>query len=400
VVGDNGILETIDSGTNWVNKSVPALTATLLGISCANATTCQAVGTATNLGGLILTLPAAPTITTTSLPIGTVGQLYSQTLNVTGGRAPYTWSVLSGSLPQGLSLASASGNITGIPPFPGSQVVTFEVTDANELSSQVSLTITINPHAAPGYWLVASDGGIFSFGGAHFYGSTGSLSLNAPIVGMAATPDDNGYWLVASDGGIFSFGDAVFYGSTARLHLNAPIVGLARTPDGRGYWLVASDGGIFAFGDAGYYGSTGSLVLNRPIVGMAATANGKGYWLVASDGGVFSFGDAQFSGSTGGLPLNKPIVGMAADPAGGYWLVASDGGIFTFVSNGYFGSAANVPLQRPVIGMASTADGNGYWMVATDGGIFAFGDAHFYGSTGSLKLNKPVVGMAAIDSFS
>jgi hypothetical protein len=39
--------------------------------------------------------------------------------------------------------------------------------------------------------------------------------LNKPIVGMAATPSGNGYWLVASDGGIFSFGDAVFRGSTA-----------------------------------------------------------------------------------------------------------------------------------------------------------------------------------------
>jgi len=58
---------------------------------------------------------------------------------------------------------------------------------------------------------VASDGGIFSFGDAVFHGSTGATPLNAPIVGMAATPDGGGYWLVASDGGIFSFGDAVFH---------------------------------------------------------------------------------------------------------------------------------------------------------------------------------------------
>ena len=73
----------------------------------------------------------------------------------------------------------------------------------------------------------------------NFYGSTGSLHLNAPIVGMAATPDDAGYWLLASDGGIFSFGDAVFYGSTGGIHLNAPIVAMSPTPDGAGYWLVA-----------------------------------------------------------------------------------------------------------------------------------------------------------------
>ena len=44
---------------------------------------------------------------------------------------------------------------------------------------------------------------------------------------MAATPDGAGYWLVASDGGIFTFGDAVFHGSTGALHLNQPIVGVA-----------------------------------------------------------------------------------------------------------------------------------------------------------------------------
>ena len=47
-----------------------------------------------------------------------------------------------------------------------------------------------------------------------FYGSMGGQHLNKPIVGMAATPDGGGYWLVASDGGIFTFGDARFYGST------------------------------------------------------------------------------------------------------------------------------------------------------------------------------------------
>ena len=76
--------------------------------------------------------------------------------------------------------------------------------------------------------------------------------LNKPIVGMAATPDGKGYWLVASDGGIFSYGDAAFYGSTGGMHLNKPIVGMAATPDGKGYWLVASDGGIFNYGDASF----------------------------------------------------------------------------------------------------------------------------------------------------
>jgi hypothetical protein len=85
---------------------------------------------------------------------------------------------------------------------------------------------------------------------------------------MAATPDGHGYWLVASDGGIFTYGDATFLGSRGGQPLNKPIVGMAATPDGHGYWLVASDGGIFTYGDAGFYGSTGGTALNAPIVAM------------------------------------------------------------------------------------------------------------------------------------
>ena len=89
---------------------------------------------------------------------------------------------------------------------------------------------------------------------------------------MAATPDGGGYWLVASDGGVFAFGDAAFHGSTGNIRLTKPVVGMAATPDGHGYWLVASDGGIFAFGgtDGGFFGSTGNIRLTRPMVGIGA----------------------------------------------------------------------------------------------------------------------------------
>jgi hypothetical protein len=47
------------------------------------------------------------------------------------------------------------------------------------------------------------------------------------IVGMAATPDGKGYWLVASDGGIFSYGNAIFSGSVGSLSLGRSVVGMA-----------------------------------------------------------------------------------------------------------------------------------------------------------------------------
>jgi Tol biopolymer transport system component/ribosomal protein L24E len=247
-----------------------------------------------------------------------------------------------------------------------------------------------------GYWFVAGDGGIFSFGDGSFFGSTGNLKLNQPIVGMAPSPTGRGYWFVAADGGIFAFGDAAFHGSTGAIKLNRPIVGMAPTPTGKGYWFVASDGGIFAFGDAKFFGSTGAIKLAKPIVGMAATPTGRGYWFVASDGGIFNYGDAKFFGSAVGKAVRSPIVSMAATPTGqGYLLAGADGSVHAFGDAVARGSMAGKALTSPIVGLAPTATGAGYWLVAADGGIFSFGDAAFYGSTGNLRLNRSIVGMAA-----
>ncbi len=143
---------------------------------------------------------------------------------------------------------------------------------------------------------------------------------------------------VARDGGVFTFGGAPYYGSMGGKVLNRPIVGMAPTPDGRGYWLVASDGGIFAFGDAGFYGSTGAMALQAPIVGMAP-ALGDGQVTLSSvtryapgatgyDVSVFqenasctsplpsthTIGIVQVTGASSGYP--NPCLAQEADWAG------------------------------------------------------------------------------------
>ena len=247
-----------------------------------------------------------------------------------------------------------------------------------------------------GYRLYASDGGVFDFGDADFFGSTGGLSLHAPVTGAAPTSSGGGYWLVGADGGVFSFGDAAFFGSAANVRLDKPIVGMAGDPDDAGYWLVAGDGGVLTSGSAPFYGSMAGLPLKRPIVGMAATPDGRGYWLVASDGGVFSFGDAAFYGSTGAIDLNKPIVAIVPTIDGrGYWLVASDGGVFSFGDATFYGSTGGTHLDKPVVAAIPTPDSLGYWLVASDGGVFSFGDATFFGSTGGTHLNRPIVAGSA-----
>jgi alpha-tubulin suppressor-like RCC1 family protein len=246
-----------------------------------------------------------------------------------------------------------------------------------------------------GYAVVGADGSVSTKGpgGADsvpFEGSMAGQPLNAPIVGSAFTPFRNGYWLVARDGGIFSFGSAAYYGSMGGHPLNAPIVGMTATPDGKGYWLVASDGGIFSFGDARFFGSMGGQALNAPIVGMAPSVDGGGYWMVASDGGVFTFGDAPYEGSAGSVGVESPVVGLAPTPDGrGYWLATALGGVFSYGDAPFEGSLQYVPLNSPVVSVAPSPVGDGYWMASADGGVFAFGAAGFFGS--DPGVTAPVV---------
>ena len=334
--------------------------------------------------------PAVTGLSSIAAPVGAA-------LTVTGSSLGGATAVHFGPAGNAQILSDSATALTvAVPAGAGSGVVDVTVTTPNGTSAAVPVDQFVYPRTGLGYSEVASDGGLFSFGNANFYGSMGGQPLNQPVVAMANAPDDHGYWEVATDGGLFAFGDAGFFGSMGGQPLNQPIVGMATTPFGKGYWEVASDGGIFSFGDAGFFGSMGGQPLNQPVVGIAATADGQGYWEVASDGGLFAFGDANFFGSMGGRPLNQPVVGIAATADGrGYWEVASDGGLFAFGDANFFGSMGGRSLNQPIVGLAATPDGRGYWEVASDGGLFAFGDAGFFGSMGGRPLNRPVVGLAS-----
>ena len=82
------------------------------------------------------------------------------------------------------------------------------------------------------------------------------VNVNKPPVGICAVPGGTpaDYWIVCSDGGVFTFGNAPMFGSAGDRTLNAPIIGMAATPTGKGYWLIGADGGVFNFGDAAYSG--------------------------------------------------------------------------------------------------------------------------------------------------
>ena len=236
----------------------------------------------------------------------------------------------------------------------------------------------------------------------------------APIVGIAATPDGGGYWLVSADGGVFSFGDAHFYGSLPEQHVvpDAPylaltadtIVGITADRVGGGYWLIGEDGGVFSFGAAPYLGSAfqpanvGTGITDEPFVGLGATADGGGYYEAGISGAAIGFGDIHNAGNgqitIGDVALASLVSGIAVAPTGdGVWFVAGDGGVFAVnAPDGahppFFGSLPGEGVRpvAPIVGIAATADGNGYWMVGADGGVFCFGDAVFFGSAGGSGL--------------
>jgi kumamolisin len=265
-------------------------------------------------------------------------------------------------------------------------------------------TPTSTPTPTHGYWLVGGDGGIFSFGSAQFYGSTGNLRLQRPVVGITPTSDDAGYWLDASDGGIFAFGNAGFYGSIPGLgfepagstgpgrKLDAPVVGMVPSADGRGYFMVASDGGVFAFGDARFAGSCpgiGGCV--GAAVAVMPDASGNGYWLVTSSGNVYTFGDAPYFGGPGSQ--GSLVTSAVRTPDGnGYWILFANGTVTGYGDAAKLGGpVGSVGGSDPASAIFSTADGGGYWVSSATGAVFTYGDAAYDGGMSGVPLNAPVI---------
>jgi hypothetical protein len=279
--------------------------------------------------------------------------------------------------------------------------VTYDGEAPQVSSSTPSPTQTASAH---GYWLVGSDGGIFTFGSAPFYGSTGSAHLQRPVVGMTPTSNRNGYWLVAADGGLFTFGNAVYFGSVPGLgiapagtagtsnRLNAPIVGMVPSSDGGGYFMVASDGGVFAFGDAKFEGSCPAIGgCAGQAVAVMPDASGNGYWLVTATGHVYTFGDATNYGAPGQQGSPVTAAARTAD-GGGYWVLLANGAVDAY------GDAADLgaPVGQtgglsPASAIFVTSDGAGYWVASASGAVYNYGDAPNDGSMAGTHLNGAII---------
>ncbi|MBZ4421375.1 putative Ig domain-containing protein [Myxococcus sp. RHSTA-1-4] len=92
---------------------------------------------------LSLAVYSPPTVTTASLSDGYVGESYTASLTATGGRVPYSWSIDSGALPQGLSFTASSGTISGAPGAAVAPSVTVRVTDSGGRTSTRTLSLAV-----------------------------------------------------------------------------------------------------------------------------------------------------------------------------------------------------------------------------------------------------------------
>ncbi len=277
--------------------------------------------------------------------------------------------------------------------------------------TKTKTTTTASPSSPPslqsstptdGYWLVGSDGGIFSYGLAPFEGSAGSLTLQRPVVGITRTPDNNGYWLVASDGGVFAF-NAPFVGSLPGLglhpagsglpnSLNAPIVGMVPSANGQGYYMVAADGGVFAFNSTFAGSCPGIGGCSGTAVAVAPDASGNGYWLATSTGNIYAFGNAPYFGAPG--PQTTPITSMVRTPdGGGYYIVDAAGQVFAYGDATFQGGlpAGAATALDPATAIFDTADGGGYWISTGLGKVYPFGDAPALGYISGIHLNWPII---------
>jgi hypothetical protein len=331
---------------------------------------------------------------------------YSTSVSSSGGTptGTVTFSVGSSTLCTTGALVSGSGSCSTTAAPQGTDTVLGTFSGSSSFAQSSSTTTLDISAPAHGYWLVGSDGGIFTFGSAQFYGSAGSLKLQRPVVGITPTGDRVGYWLVASDGGIFTYGDAVYFGSIPGLgiapagtsgsakKLNAPIVGMVPTFDRGGYFMVASDGGVFTFGDAKFEGSCPAIGgCSGAAVSVTPDASGNGYWLVTATGHVYTFGDAAYLGAPG--PQTSPVTAAVRTPdGGGYWVLLADGTVDAYGDAINLGGPASQtnPAERSSA-IFSTSDGKGYWVTSASGDVYSYGDAPYDGNIAGTKLNGAII---------
>jgi large repetitive protein len=240
------------------------------------------------------------TLSPSTLPNGEIGTAYNETITATGGTAPYTFDVVSGELPPGLSLSN-TGDLTGVPTTAGSFTFTVRATDANQCFGSRIYTIVINAPGCP------------------------TITVNPETIPAATAGTPYGPVSIIASGGQEPYTYAVTAGALPpglTLSIDGEISG---TPTQSGSFTVT----ITATDDNGCQGSRiYAVVVNCPVITIApATLPGASLGLfynqtITASGGTAPYTFALVSGS---LPP-----GLALTAAGSLSGIPTTVGSFTF----------------------------------------------------------------------
>ena len=374
-----------------MNAGTGAITGTPTTAATSNFTITATDGLgATGARAYSVTMNAGVAVNPATLPNGTVGVAYSQTVSATGGNGSYTFSVSAGSLPAGLSLNAATGAITGTPTAAATSNFTITATDglgatgARAYSVTINAAITVNPATLPNGTVgtaysqtVSATGGTGSY---TFSVSVGSmpagLSLNAAtgaITGTPTTAATSNFTITAADG----------LGAGARAYSVTMNAGVAVNPATlpNGAVGVAYSQTVTATGGNGSYAfsvSAGSLpaglslnAATGAITGTPTTAATSNFTITATDG-LGATGARAYS-----VTINAAITVNPATLPGGTLgtaysqTVSATGGTgsYTFsVSAGSLPAGLSLNAATGAItGTPTTAATSNFTITATDG---------------------------------
>lgn len=211
----------------WSSSSTGVATINSSGVATAVAagtTNITASASGITSSAATLTVVSALGVSTTTLPGATVGSAYSATLHATGGKTPYTWSISSGSLPSGLTLAASTGVISGSPTTAGTSHFTVKVTDSTSpaATATANLSITVSTATAGAVSLLSGQyafqvsgydsavvGSLTLDGAGHVTGGIEDIrSLSTSMSGAAIAIGSGTYTVTSDDRGTLSYTDA------------------------------------------------------------------------------------------------------------------------------------------------------------------------------------------------